>query len=290
MSARRIALLISSVALIVFATPVASANAEIPTLSELRTELRQVRTRLARATGTLTSARTDLREVRDLIVAGGGLPIVLTTTPAPEETTDPTTTDPTTTDPTTTDPTTTTDDTTTGPAATDVATIPSTGDPTIDTPIAALRPALATRLLADGTITRDEVTALEGRVLKWRRIVRRLRRAENDLEARIALRLQIAEWNRRGEWRPLIEIAAQRNHVSRDGLYRLMMLESGGRRYAGSTFKGLFQYYPGTWRASWNPWRAQSIYNGWAQIQATAYAIGRGMGPANWPSTYPVAF
>jgi hypothetical protein len=249
-SARRIALLISSVALIVFATPAASATAEAPSLSELRTQLRQVRARLERATGTLKSARTDLREVRDLIAAGGGLPIVLTTAPAPEETT----------------------------------------DPTIDALIAALRPALATRLLADGTITQDEVTALESRVIKWRRIVRRLRRAENDLEARIALRLQIAEWNRRGEWRPLIEIAAQRNHVSRDGLYRLMMLESGGRRYAGTIFKGLFQYYPGTWRASWNPWRAQSIYNGWAQIQATAYAIRRGMGPANWPSTYPAAF
>lgn len=280
MSARRIALLISSVALIVFATPVASASAEAPTLSQLRTELRQVRTCLERATVTLKSARTDLREVRDLIAAGGGIPIVLTTAPAPEEITDPTTTDPTTTP----------DDTITEPAATVVATIPSTGDPTIDGLIAALRPALATRLLADGTITQDEVTALEGRVIKWRRIVRRLRRAENALEARIILRLQIAEWNRRGEWRPLIEIAAQRNHISRDGLYSLMVLESGGRRYAGTTFKGLFQYYPGTWRASWNPWRAQSIYNGWAQIQATAHAIGRGMGPANWPSTYPVAF
>lgn len=284
MSARRIALLISSVALIVFATPAASANAEAPTLSELRTELRQVRTRLARATGTLTSARTDLREVRDLIAAVGGLPVVLATVPAPEATTDPTTTDPTTTD------TATTDDVTTEPAATEAGTILPTGDPTVDALIAALRPTLAARLLADGTITQDEVTALESRVVKWRRIVRRLRRAENELEARIALRLQIAEWNRRGEWRPLIEIAAQRNHVSRDGLYRLMMLESGGRRYAGSTFKGLFQYYPGTWRASWNPWRAQSIYNGWAQIQATAHAIGRGMGPSNWPSTYPIAF
>jgi len=69
-----------------------------------------------------------------------------------------------------------------------------------------------------------------------------------------------------------------------------MMAESGGRRYAGTTYKGLFQYYPGTWRASWNPWGDESIYNGWAQIQATAYAIDRGMGPSNWPATYPAAF
>ena len=134
------------------------------------------------------------------------------------------------------------------------------------------------------------MAALADRVEKWRRITRRLRRAESELEARIALRLQIAEWNRNGEWRPLIEIAAQRYDVSADGLYRLMMLESGGRRYAGTTYKGLFQYYPGTWRASWNPWRDLSIYNGWAQIRATAYAIDRGMGPSSWPSTYYRAF
>jgi hypothetical protein len=70
----------------------------------------------------------------------------------------------------------------------------------------------------------------------------------------------------------------------------MMMLESGGRRTVGGMFKGLFQYYPSTWAGSWNPWRHESIYNGWAQIRATAYALSRGMGPGHWPNTYPMAF
>ena len=70
----------------------------------------------------------------------------------------------------------------------------------------------------------------------------------------------------------------------------MMMLESGGRRSAGSRYKGLYQYYPGTWYGDWNPWRHESIYDGWAQIRATAYALGRGMGPSQWPYTYPMAF
>ena len=69
-------------------------------------------------------------------------------------------------------------------------------------------------------------------------------------------------------------------------MYRMMMRESGGRRYAGSTFKGLFQYHPGTWTASWNPWRHDSIYDGSSQIFATAYAVHRGWGPRMWPNTY----
>ena len=43
-------------------------------------------------------------------------------------------------------------------------------------------------------------------------------------------------------------------------------------------YKGLFQYYPATWSGSWNPWRRHSIFDGWAQIRATAYALSRGMG------------
>ena len=78
--------------------------------------------------------------------------------------------------------------------------------------------------------------------------------------------------------------------MSTAGLYRMMMLESGGSRTIGGTYKGLFQYYPSTWSGSWNPWRGESIYNGWAQIRATAYALSRGMGRSQWPNTYPMAF
>ena len=43
---------------------------------------------------------------------------------------------------------------------------------------------------------------------------------------------------------PIIEVAAAKYHVSAAGMYRMMMRESGGQRFAGSSsaFKGLFQY------------------------------------------------
>ena len=101
-------------------------------------------------------------------------------------------------------------------------------------------------------------------------------------------RLRMAEWERRGEWMPIIRVAAARYHVSAAGMYRMMMRESGGRRYAGSgsAFKGLFQYCTGTWAASWNPYRHDSIYDGSSQIFATAYAISRGMGRQMWTTTF----
>lgn len=277
MSVRRILLLISTFALVAFASPVTAAAAEAPTLTELRAQLRQTRQSLERARQTLTVARTDLTETQAVLAAVGGVPLITDGTAASgtDVTTDPVTTDP------TTDPATT---------SADSGTVPASGDADLAALIAAMDPLLAARLMADGVIAEDEIAALEARVAKWRAIVRRVRSVENTLEARVALRLQIADWNRRGAWRPLIEIAARRYGVDPDGLYRLMMYESGGRRYAGTTYKGLFQYHPGTWAAGWNPWRSESIFNGWAQIRATAYAIGRGMGPSNWPSTYPLAF
>jgi hypothetical protein len=71
-------------------------------------------------------------------------------------------------------------------------------------------------------------------------------------------------------------------------MYRMMMRESGGQRFAGSgtAFKGLFQYHIGTWAASWNPWRHDDIYDGSSQIFATAYAIHKGMGPSMWTTTF----
>ena len=99
---------------------------------------------------------------------------------------------------------------------------------------------------------------------------------------------QLAAWERSGTWRPIIEIAAAKYHVSAGGIYRMMMRESGGHRFAGSSsaFKGLFQYHAGTWTASWNPWRGDSIYDGSSQIFATCYAVSRGMGHSMWTTTF----
>ena len=99
---------------------------------------------------------------------------------------------------------------------------------------------------------------------------------------------KMARWESRGKWMPIIEVAAAKYHVSADGMYRMMMRESGGQRYAGSSsaYKGLFQYWTGTWSASWNPWRNDSIYDGSSQIFATACAISKGMGPQMWTTTF----
>ena len=108
------------------------------------------------------------------------------------------------------------------------------------------------------------------------------------LAGQYRLERQLAEWEQHAKWMPIIEIAARKYHVKADGMYRMMMRESGGRRFAGadSAFKGLFQYWTGTWAASWNPGRHDSIYDGSSQIFATAYAIHRGMGPQMWTTTF----
>ncbi|HET6494655.1 MAG TPA: hypothetical protein VFH61_04715 [Thermoleophilia bacterium] len=162
----------------------------------------------------------------------------------------------------------------------------ASGDPAASTPPSDL----ATALLADGVVTDEEIAALRRRTTTTHKRVLRSKKKVASLQKRIQRRKQIAQWNRKGQWWPLIKIAGKKYGVSPTGLRRMMMIESGGQRYAGSTYKGLFQYYPGTWRASWNPWRKVSIYNGWAQIQATAYAVHKGMGPAHWTTTYRAAF
>jgi soluble lytic murein transglycosylase-like protein len=132
------------------------------------------------------------------------------------------------------------------------------------------------------------VAQLEARVAKARRAVRMWKQRVRRLERRYRRQRQMADWERRGEWKPIIEIAAAKYHVKADGIYRIMLRESGGRRYAGSgtAFKGLFQYWTGTWAASWNPWRHDSIYDGSSQIFATCYAVSRGMGPRMWTTTF----
>lgn len=152
-------------------------------------------------------------------------------------------------------------------------------------------PALEARLLADGVVTADELAALTDRVAATRRQVRRWTVTLGHLTSRIRRREQIARWARSHTWRPLIRIAALKYGVDPGGLYRMMMLESGGDpRVVGGIYNGLFQYTHSEWARHWNPWRHESVYDGWAQIRATALALSKGMGPGQWPYTYPMAF
>jgi DNA-binding ferritin-like protein len=132
------------------------------------------------------------------------------------------------------------------------------------------------------------VDQLKAKVAKARQAVRVWRKRVRRIARRVREQLQIADWERHAKWMPIIEIAARKYHVKADGMYRMMMRESGGRRFAGadSAFKGLFQYWTGTWAASWNPGRHDSIYDGSSQIFATACAIHRGMGPQMWTTTF----
>lgn len=95
-----------------------------------------------------------------------------------------------------------------------------------------------------------------------------------------------------GQWWPLIQQAAGANGVSARGMYRLMMIESGG--YASIVgpggYYGLFQYHPATWEGSWNPYRSAGITDGAAQIHATALALKMGYGHAWWDPSYSWAF
>jgi peptidoglycan hydrolase CwlO-like protein len=95
-----------------------------------------------------------------------------------------------------------------------------------------------------------------------------------------------------GPWWSLIQRAAAHNGVSARGLYRLMMIESGGSAtiVGPGGFYGLFQYAPATWKGSWNPWRSSRITDGAAQIKATALAIRQGYGHAWWDPSYTWAF
>jgi len=144
---------------------------------------------------------------------------------------------------------------------------------------------------ADGVVTGDEIAALQARAAKRQRLARRWSAKVERLQKRLSERVQIEKWNRRGQWRPLIAIAARRYGVSQAGLYRMMMLESSGQRHVVSgPYHGLFQFMHREWAESWNEWRDRSIYDGWSQIQLAAKCIGRGMGPSIWPLTYRMAF
>ena len=85
--------------------------------------------------------------------------------------------------------------------------------------------------------------------------------------------------DRHGSWMPVIRAAAKRFHLNPSSLRHMMMLESGGRTYCVTgPFLGLFQYCRGTWNGAWKQFRSYGIFNGGAQIWATATAIHRGWG------------
>lgn len=167
----------------------------------------------------------------------------------------------------------------------------STVDPATVAVPTAMNPQLAATLLVDGAVSADEVAALQARLTAAKRVAHRWDLKVKALTKRIRQLKQIAAWNRRGQWKPLIAIAAQRYHVSAAGLTHMMMLESNGQRNVSSgPYHGLFQFMYREWAMSWNEWRDHSIYDGWSQIQLAAKCISRGMGPSIWPLTYRMSF
>jgi hypothetical protein len=175
----------------------------------------------------------------------------------------------------------------------------ATGAPS---PAATPQPASGATPAPDGSATpapaaitasaRPTVAHLKAALRHWRRAVRRDRRAVVRLTRRYRQQQRLLVWERRGQWTPIIRYAAARYHLSADSVRHMMMLESGGRRFAGAAgpYKGLFQYCTRTWHASWNPWHGDSIFDGSSQIFATCYAVHRGFGPHMWPNTYPRSF
>jgi hypothetical protein len=94
-----------------------------------------------------------------------------------------------------------------------------------------------------------------------------------------------------GSWWPAIQAAAAANGVDAHGLYKLMLAESGGvATVCNGPYCGLFQYSVSSWHADWNPWRGASIFDGAAQIRASALAVELGLGPGLWPNTFGYAF
>jgi len=146
---------------------------------------------------------------------------------------------------------------------------------------------VSTAAVISPTVTNLDVVVL-------RRVVRRALHRVQELRRQVQrLRWLVAAVDGHGSWMPYIAYVAQRNGISAQSMYTMMLLESGGRTQAvggGGAYLGLFQYSLSTWHGSWNPWRTHSIFDGAAQIQATAKAIRLGYGPSWWPNTYPRAF
>lgn len=164
-------------------------------------------------------------------------------------------------------------------------TVPGTGETTA-TPVPVPVPVA----LGSGAAPADpaEIDELKDKVAKAKKQVSAWKKKVRELTALLKQEQQIDDWERERDWMPIIKIAAAKYHVKADGMYRMMMRESGGDPRAGASgqFRGLFQYWTGTWKNSWNPWRNESIFDGSSQIFATAYAIHKGMGPMMWTTTF----
>ena len=169
------------------------------------------------------------------------------------------------------------------PAPADTAPSPAPGDTTAATPAPSASPCVAAVVSAP-VLTPEQ----------WHRVVLRAQHRVRVLAGRVTrlrCELSLRRAAARGNWMPIVRDAARHNRISAVGLRRLMSLESGGRAHAeNGSYHGLYQYCWSTWRAAWNPWRSASLYNGEAQIRATALAIRRGWGASMWPNTYPRAF
>jgi hypothetical protein len=164
--------------------------------------------------------------------------------------------------------------------------LPAAPDPSAS-PTVEPTPAASGQPASPAPATPATIAQLKARVQRDAHHVHRLKVIVRSLQRRLVFARAAAH----GQWMPIISDAARRNHLSATGLYRLMKLESGGRTHAeNGAFHGLFQYCWSTWRSAWNPWRGRSLYDGEAQIRATAVAIRRGWGPSMWPNTYPLAF
>ena len=253
-----LAILIVATALVTVATP---QKAEAATT--LKGKLRVTKRALRHSNHRLRTARAALAAA--ILATTTGTPTVDATAATPTPTPSPTDVTPTPT-----------------PSPTDATPAPSPS-PTDAAPIPSPSP-LAVPIATSG----PSVDELRARVAKIRRHVRILERRVHRLARKYRLQQQMAAWERQGKWMPIIEIAAAKYHVRAAGIYGMMMRESGGQRYAGSSspYKGLFQYHTGTWTAGWNPYRHDSIYDGSSQVFATCYAVSRGMGPSMWTSTF----
>jgi len=243
-----LAILIVATALVTVATP---QKAEAATTT-LKGKLRVAKRALRHSNHRLRTAKTALAAA--ILATTTGTPTVDPTAASPTPTPSPTDTTP-----------------TPSPSPTDATPTPSPSPPAL----AVSTPG-------------PSVDDLRARVSKLRRVVRIRERRVHRLARKYRLQQQMADWERRGKWMPIIEIAAAKFHVRADGIYGMMMRESGGRRCAGSSspYKGLFQYHTGTWAGGWNPYRHDSIYDGSSQIFATCYAVSRGMGPSMWTTTF----
>jgi hypothetical protein len=79
-----------------------------------------------------------------------------------------------------------------------------------------------------------------------------------------------------GHW-PTIVAAASKYGVDAEEMFNVMMCESKGYTYAGSTYKGVFQYHPDTWSGASRlaGYPNADIYDAKAQIYVTAWKVSR---------------